>query len=500
MDKSFIIPIVGLSPRNAYYNAENIGFVLEETITTYGRVIVMVADIPDIQNQLAFGYSPDRARGEADEDGRELKGRVKAYCDKRGYSYTERKESHAQVNIIDWARDIDGHAVYEQKKSDILTLYETNTSFREDIHQTTSDVLRRRMATNEKTKRHIKKLGTGNVQKGLDHAVDLAKHYILCELAFLNAAPAILGGQFVQYIYHREWPVYEKYISNKFDTSTHSNLGFHVTDHMIPQAPSPLSPDILRVAYSDYPPGMYRDSNGEYKGIFYDLLKRISADCGRQFEIVREVGYDMAVRGLNEGDYDIFCSPTWETECRRLKANLTDPIYTSDVGLWVNTQHPLARHGLEGLKDDQIASEFTLATKTYDVTDHYADRFPQARRINTPVNTAIMGLLERVAQGRAVGTFVEPPLTRWCMKNRQLDRAIVNVGTIDVATNHFMLAPGQRGEELVVMFNDALKNLRQEGFIHDRIKAHTGRDDTFGFNLPTFGGGRRPILSTRLCH
>jgi hypothetical protein len=62
--------------------------------------------------------------------------------------------------------------------------------------------------------------------KDIKESIKIAIHYLLSEIAFLEFAPAFLNYEKVVYVYHKNWPVYEDYISGKFDNIVKSHLGF----------------------------------------------------------------------------------------------------------------------------------------------------------------------------------------------------------------------------------------------------------------------------------
>lgn len=98
---------------------------------------------------------------------------------------------------------------------DIKALYEANDEFRNDIRESTEAALRC--------------LRNGR-EKGGD-AVDLNEGvlYLLKELSFLVAVPSIYKNceEFVV-VYHRSWPVLERYFNGCYDGIEKPSLGFVV--------------------------------------------------------------------------------------------------------------------------------------------------------------------------------------------------------------------------------------------------------------------------------
>ena len=55
-------PIIGISPGNSYFKEDEIRYLIENVVSRYGRVAILIADIPAISTYMAFGYSENKAR------------------------------------------------------------------------------------------------------------------------------------------------------------------------------------------------------------------------------------------------------------------------------------------------------------------------------------------------------------------------------------------------------------------------------------------------------
>ena len=51
------LSIVGISPRNSYYIKEAIGFALDTLLREEENILVLIPDVPDINNYLAYGMN-----------------------------------------------------------------------------------------------------------------------------------------------------------------------------------------------------------------------------------------------------------------------------------------------------------------------------------------------------------------------------------------------------------------------------------------------------------
>jgi cyclo(L-tyrosyl-L-tyrosyl) synthase len=94
-----VYPIIGMSPGNSYFKDDEIKYLLKTAVDRYGRVAVMIADIPAISTYIALGYPENRARRDkALPQGNLLKNRTERAIVQLGYTKD-------QVRIIDWENE-----------------------------------------------------------------------------------------------------------------------------------------------------------------------------------------------------------------------------------------------------------------------------------------------------------------------------------------------------------------------------------------------------------
>ncbi len=187
--------IIGMSPGNSYFKDDEIHYLLKTIVEQFGRVAILIADVPAISTYIALGYPENRAqRDKAIPQGNALKNRVLKVAKKLNYS-------ESIVKIFDWGKEVEDNPIYEEKYQQISDLYKNNKEFYKATNSTTREVL-------EGSKRDI---------LDVEKAVSVAVHYLLSEFAFLEFAPLYLGVEKVFYVYHKNWPVYEDYIAGKFD-------------------------------------------------------------------------------------------------------------------------------------------------------------------------------------------------------------------------------------------------------------------------------------------
>ncbi|MEK7574707.1 MAG: tRNA-dependent cyclodipeptide synthase [Patescibacteria group bacterium] len=195
-----------MSPGNSYFKEDVIEKLLKTCVEKYGKAVVFIADIPAISTYVALGYPENRAwRDKALPQSNMLKNRTKRVLAKLGYSEN-------QVKIIDWATEVENNKDYLEKYNSLENFYKTNTAFRELADTTTEEVLK----------------NSSRGAMGLAASVKVAVHYLLSEIAFLEFAPNYLKTDIVMYVYHRAWPIYERYTAGDFDQIPKPQLAFQI--------------------------------------------------------------------------------------------------------------------------------------------------------------------------------------------------------------------------------------------------------------------------------
>lgn len=196
--------IVGMSPGNSYFKDEEVRYLLKTVVERFGRVAVLIADVPAISTYVTLGYPENRARRDkAIPKGNALKNRVLKAMAELGYTGNA-------VKILDWKKEIENNPAYREKYGEVLKLYKESKEFHESANSATQKVL-------ESSERDIEDIGK---------ATSIAAHYLLSELAFLEFASSYLGVEKVVYVYHKNWQVYEDYIAGRFNGAAKPYLDF----------------------------------------------------------------------------------------------------------------------------------------------------------------------------------------------------------------------------------------------------------------------------------
>ena len=193
--------IIGISLGNSYFTYETITNLILFCTENFQKTSVLINDLPAIHNYLALGYDKKKAMKKARLNGNRVRNLLKRVLSDLNSD---------SVRILDWEKDIFSTPAFESAYSSLLSLYFKKESFFNSVRQTSLQVL-------------LPKTKDGFVSQ---QALDEAAHYLLKELAFLQASPSILSSQTMSYVYHTAWPVYEKLIVGFFDGEIRSKLRF----------------------------------------------------------------------------------------------------------------------------------------------------------------------------------------------------------------------------------------------------------------------------------
>jgi len=458
-----IYPVIGMSPGNSYFKDAEVEHLLRETVQRYGQTAILIADIPAIATYLAYGYPENRARNKAIPKGNNLKNRSRRIAEQLGISN--------KVRIIDWANEVENSDSYKEIYNRIRSLYDSNQDFKKAVNNTTKEVLE----------------GGEKDIADLEAATDVAVHYLLSELAFLEFSPKLLESEQVVYVYHRNWPVYERYVSGLYDGQAKSYLDFLLLENPTETYRTVGSEQMIRIknervlrcAFTSYPPGFIEDeTTGDFSGIFHDLIQEFTRSQNWDIEWAEKVGYGVIQHGLNEGRYDVFVAPVWPTPERQQVAAFSSPVYFSNVGMWVREENA------EQAKTEDISknSFVRVAIKEGDITDSIAKADYSAwRPIRVAQLTDTEELLRFVAQGDADVTFAEQFLVDLFNQNSPVK--LVNIADQPVRTfsNCFMLS--SQNSELKDALNIFLDKKMGAGEIANLLEKYAPKYQQQGISL-----------------
>jgi tRNA-dependent cyclodipeptide synthase len=218
---------------NGYYTREQVFKLLLFASQNSKQVSVFFTDGPARHNYRAIGKTEEEARRECHRHLNRLRNHCHAAIAKinAGNEISE----HFLVTFIDW-KSIYTSCLFQNEYHRLLTLYQQNECFREDVRRTTHEVLRKKVAV------PLHELCLQQFR--MNSIVDIAVHYSLEELAFLMTY-AKYGdfGAFTSaeksdeaplkpfvYVYYQRWHVFERLAEGFYDRITHPEIGFYLID------------------------------------------------------------------------------------------------------------------------------------------------------------------------------------------------------------------------------------------------------------------------------
>lgn len=210
--------ILGISPGNPhYYKIETLERLFDLAGRTSEKVFLFIPDKISEHNYRAVGSkNPERSA-------RIKCNRLRNKCNEAIQSSGLRDVSHS---FIRWTEEVESCHEYKKALENIKNLYEVNDDFHNDVRQSTVVALRCLKNGREKG-------GSDEENKSAeaDSNVDLDEgvQYLLKELAFFLAVPNIYKdcNNFV-FVYHRPWPVLERFFGGFYDGVEKPSLGFVV--------------------------------------------------------------------------------------------------------------------------------------------------------------------------------------------------------------------------------------------------------------------------------
>jgi tRNA-dependent cyclodipeptide synthase len=196
--------LVWMSAGNSYFKENVIKRILNFTGANFNNVLVMAPDEPAEHTFRALGYTGNDIKKKARINAKLLQNRARRIV--TSYNQTFRSKFH----VVEWIDEIMSNNVYRESLKEITKLFNSNLEFRKDALSTTKKVLDGK--TSERTM--------------MPNASEEGVNYLLKELAFVVASPVMFKSKKVTYVYHHEWPIFQKLITGEYDGIRRENCGF----------------------------------------------------------------------------------------------------------------------------------------------------------------------------------------------------------------------------------------------------------------------------------
>ncbi|XP_046851827.1 uncharacterized protein LOC124445165 [Xenia sp. Carnegie-2017] len=208
--------ILGISPGNPqYHNVQNLKslFDFAQNHSTQ-KILLFLTDKISEHNYRAIGSSnPERSARVKANRVRNKCNETICLCNGQG-----------RFQFINWSENVEVSGPYIDALTCIKRLYEENYTFQKDVVECTKDALLSLKNGREKA----------SIENGFNlqtKTIDLEEgvNYLLKELAFLSVVNNIYHcSESVVLVYHKRWPVLEKYFDGGYDNISKPFLGFHV--------------------------------------------------------------------------------------------------------------------------------------------------------------------------------------------------------------------------------------------------------------------------------
>lgn len=197
--------LIWMSAGNSHFKEKVIEELLSFCSEQFSTIFVMAPENPAEHTYKGQGYSEAKARRKAQLNANLLMNRAKR---------VQKKLRKHNIILKDWSDHIEKNETYKVALTALQALYKKSTSFRDDVRSTTKPVIEHNLKPN----------------MSLELGVTEAKNYLLKELAFVLVANQIFKVPQLAYVYHRDWPIYRKFIAGEYDSKPKDHLGFLIVN------------------------------------------------------------------------------------------------------------------------------------------------------------------------------------------------------------------------------------------------------------------------------
>ena len=195
--------IIWMSVGNSYFDKEKIEEILEYADKTFSSIRILIPYEPAIYTYLALGYDKTRASSKARLGANRLTNHTKRIISDDVHFKDK------DITVLDWTREVAAMGSYQKCLMSITHLYETSRRFQIDAEEATAEVLG-------------KKGGMGLTAE----KIKIGVKYLLEEFAFVLSSPDLFKVDKTVYMYHRRWPIFEKFVNGEYDDKPKNNIGF----------------------------------------------------------------------------------------------------------------------------------------------------------------------------------------------------------------------------------------------------------------------------------
>ncbi|CAH3164920.1 unnamed protein product [Porites lobata] len=213
------VVLFGMSPENPYFKSH----VIEDYVQYLGkderRIIVVVPQQPAEHTYRALGSKDAVKRAKKNSS------QLKSHCRRAIDKVSKTDDVPGEFYMLDWTSEVDKHEVYIAALDYIISFYKSNSYFRQDVARSTAKVLGKDSTSSESESE------SSDSELEDNESVQEGVYYLLKELAFIISSKEMFRTESVAVIYHRSWPVYEKFVNGDYDGKPKEGLGLAIINY-----------------------------------------------------------------------------------------------------------------------------------------------------------------------------------------------------------------------------------------------------------------------------
>ena len=211
-----------------------------------------------------------------------------------------------------------------------------------------------------------------------------------------------------------------------------------------------------------FAPFDFQDETGKMVGIDIDLINAIAEDQGFQVEI-NSLGFDAAVQALEAGQADGVIAGMSITPERQERYDFSDPYFDSGVVMGVKEDN-------EEIKKYEDLAGKKVAVKTSTEGQAFADSIKDKYGFTTVVFEDSSSMYLDVKSGNSVACFEDYPVLAYNIAN---NIGLKIVTEKEKGSSYGFAVKKDQNQELLTMFNEGLKNLKENGKYDEIVDKYT---------------------------
>ncbi|MCI6858044.1 MAG: transporter substrate-binding domain-containing protein [Eubacterium sp.] len=212
-----------------------------------------------------------------------------------------------------------------------------------------------------------------------------------------------------------------------------------------------------------FAPFEFTNDNGEFVGIDVDILAAIAKDQGFKYEL-NSLGFDAAVAALESGQADGTIAGMSITDERKEKYDFSEAYYDSYVAVAAKDGGDVNSYA--DLNGKKVAAK--TGTQGADCAESLKDKY--GFEITYFDDSATM--YQDVLTGNTVACFEDQPVMAYGISQGN-GLKIIEEEKDDFSTPYGFAVLKGKNAELLKMFNDGLKNIKEDGTYDEIVAKYT---------------------------